>query len=156
MKKCVLVMLTVLLLATGCGSTWNKIQGKQEEPTGIPKGETPNVAYYSFPDIPIPKELDLVRDKSFVYETANMRTGVLVLKGNVDINSLEQYFKTNMAKNGWVFMNGFKYATVILNYTKESRAAHIRISRENWSTWVEVWVGPLEKPMGTAAAPERR
>jgi hypothetical protein len=154
MKRWAVLFLAVLLLATGC-STWNKITGKEEE-SSVSKGEVSNVAYYSFPDIPIPKELDLVRDKSFVYETANLRTGVLVLKGNVDVNSLEQYFKTNMAKNGWVFMNGFKYATVILNYTKESRAAHIRISRENWSTWVEIWVGPLDKPISSGGMPERK
>ena len=154
MKKCALLILLVLLLATGC-STWNKLTG-QEEQQSTSKGEAPNVSYYSFPDIPMPKELELVRDKSFVYETANLRTGVLVLKGNIDIDSLEQYFKTNMAKNGWKFMNGFKYATVILNYTKEDKAAHIRISRETWSTWVEVWVGPLDKSIGMGATTERK
>ncbi len=155
MKRWAVLFLVVLLLATGC-STWNKITGKEEEPSSVPKGEASNVAYYSFPDIPIPKELELVRDKSFVYETSNLRTGVLVLKGNVDVTSLEQYFRQNMAKNGWVFMNGFKYSTIILNYTKESRAAHVRISRENWTTWVEIWVGPLDKPMSTGAMPERK
>ncbi len=154
MKKWAVLVLVVLLLATGC-STWNRLTG-QEEQQPLSKTEAPNVAYYSFPDIPVPKELDLVRDKSFVYETSNVRTGLLVLKGNVDINSLEQYFRTNMAKNGWRFINGFKYATVILNYMKEDKAAHIRISRETWSTWVEIWVGPLDKPMGMGAAPERK
>ena len=154
MKKWAVLVLVVLLLATGC-STWNRLTG-QEEQQPLSKTEAPNVAYYSFPDIPVPKELDLVRDKSFVYETSNVRTGLLVLKGNVDINSLEQYFRTNMAKNGWRFINGFKYATVILNYMKEDRAAHIRISRETWSTWVEIWVGPLDKPMGMGATPEKK
>ena len=159
MKRWTLLFLVVLLLATGC-STWNKLTGQepeqQQQPQPMTKGEEPNVTYYSFPDIPIPKELNLVRDKSFVYETANLRTGVLVLKGNVDINSLEQYFKANMAKNNWKFMNGFKYATVILNYTKEDKAAHIRISRENWTTWVEIWVGPLDKTTGMGAMPEKK
>jgi hypothetical protein len=154
MKKWAVLVLVVLLLATGC-STWNRLTG-QEEQQPLSKTEAPNVAYYSFPDIPIPKELDLVRDKSFVYETSNLRTGLLVLKGNVDVNSLEQYFRTNMAKNGWRFINGFKYATIILNYMKEDRAAHVRISREAWSTWVEIWVGPLDKPTGMGAAPERK
>jgi len=154
MKKWAVLVLVVLLLATGC-STWNRLTG-QEEQQPLSKTDAPNVAYYSFPDIPVPKELELVRDKSFVYETANVRTGLLVLKGNVDINSLEQYFRTNMAKNGWRFINGFKYATVILNYMKEDRAAHIRISRETWSTWVEIWVGPLDKPMGMGATPEKK
>jgi hypothetical protein len=154
MKKWAVLVLVVLLLATGC-STFKRLTG-QEEQQPLSKSEAPNVAYYSFPDIPIPKELELVRDRSFVYETSNLRTGLLVLSGNVDINSLEQYFKTNMAKNGWRFINSFKYATVILNYLKDDKAAHIRISRENFSTWVEIWVGPLDKPMGMGAAPERR
>ena len=153
MKKLAVLVLAVLLLATGC-STWKRLTGQEEQP--VPKSEAPNVAYYSFPDIPIPKELELVREKSFVYETSNLRTGVLILSGNVDINSLEQYFKTNMAKNGWRFINSFKYATVILNYMKDDKAAHIRISRENFSTWVEVWVGPVDKPTGMGAAPDRR
>ncbi len=154
MKKWAVLVLAVLLLATGC-TTIKRWTG-QEEQQPMSKTEAPNVAYYSFPDIPVPKELELVRDKSFVYETANLRTGVLVLSGNVDINSLEQYFKTNMAKNGWRFVNGFKYATVMMNYVKDDKAALLRISRENFSTWVEIWVGPLDKPMGMGAAPERR
>lgn len=154
MKKYAVLVLVVLLLATGC-STWNRLTG-QEEQKPMTKGEAPNAAYYAFPDIPIPKELELVRDKSFVYETANLRTGVLILSGNVDINSLEQYFKTNMAKNGWKFINGFKYATIMMNYVKDDRAALIRISRESFSTWVEIWVGPIDRPMGTGALPDRK
>ena len=153
MKKWAVLGLVVLLLATGC-ATMKSWTGEEETPAS--KSEAPNVAYYSFPDIPVPKELELNRGKSFVYETSNLRTGVLVLKGNVDVNSLEEYFRTNMAKNGWRFLNGFKYATVILNYTKEDKAAHIRVSRESFSTLVEIWIGPLDKPMGTGAAPERR
>jgi len=153
MKKYAVLVLVVLLLATGC-ATFKRFSGQEDQP--VTKGETPNVTYYSFPDIPIPKELELIRDRSFVYETSNLRTGLLVLSGNIDINSLEQYFRTNMAKNGWKFINGFKYATVILNYMKEDKAAHIRISRENFSTWVEIWVGPLDKPTGMGAGPERK
>jgi hypothetical protein len=154
MKRYGVLVLAVLLLVTGC-STWNKLTGQEEQPT-TKTSEAPNVAYYSFPDIPIPNELELVRDRSFVYETSTVKTGLLVLKGNVDINSLEQYFRTNMAKNGWKFMNGFKYATVILNFTKDDRSAYIRISRETFSTWVEVWVGPIDKPMGMITGPERK
>jgi len=145
MKKWVVLVLAVLLLSTGC-ATIKSWTGQEEQP--VPKTtDAPNVTYYSFPDIPIPKELELSREKSFVYETSNVRTGVLVLTGNVDLNSLEQYFRTNMAKNGWRFINSFKYNTVILNYLKDDKASHIRISRETWKTVVEIWVGPLDKPV---------
>ena len=136
MKKYAVLVLVVLLLATGC-STWKRVTG-QEEQKPMTKGEAPNAAYYAFPDIPIPKELELVRDKSFVYETANLRTGVLILSGNVDINSLEQYFKTNMAKNGWRFINGFKYATIMMNYVKDDRplssVCREKIFRHGWKS----------------------
>lgn len=152
MKKWAVLILAVLLLAPGC-ATMKSWTGQDEQPA--PKSnDAPNVTYYSFPDIPIPKELELNREKSFVYETSNIRTGVLVLKGNVDINSLEQYFRTNMARNGWRFINSFKYNTVILNYLKDDRASHIRISRETWSTVVEIWVGPIDKP--ATAPPEKK
>lgn len=153
MKKWAVLVLVVLLLVTGC-ATSKPPSGQEEQPA--PKGEAPNVAYYTFPDIPVPKELELIRDRSFVYETPNLRTGVLVLSGNVDTDSLEQYFRTNMAKNGWRFISNFKYATVILNYMKDDKAALIRISRENLSTWVEIWVGPLDKPIGMEPGAERK
>ena len=151
MKKWAVLILAVLLLAPGCATIkeWTG-QDDQQAPKST---DAPNVTYYSFPDIPIPKELELDRDKSFVYETSNVRTGVLVLKGNVDVNSLEQYFRTNMARNGWRFINSFKYSTVILNYLKDDRASHIRISRGTWSTAVEIWVGPIEK---ASTAPSER
>ena len=104
----------------------------------------------------MPKELELIRDRSFVYETPNLRTGVLVLSGNVDINSPEQYFRANMAKNGWRFISNFKSATVILNYLKDDKAALIRLSTENFATLVEIWVGPLGKPEGMEPGPERK
>lgn len=153
MKKWAVLVLAILLLATGCQTTKGS-SGQEEQP--VPKGEVSNVTYYTFPDIPVPKELELIRDRSFVYETPNLKTGVLVLSGNLDIDSLEQYFRANMAKNGWRFINNFKYATVILNYMKDDKAALIRISRENFSTWVEIWVGPLGKPEGMEPGPERK
>jgi hypothetical protein len=146
MKKCVALVLVVLLFSTGC-ATIKRWTGQEEQPVPNKATDAPNVTYYSFPDIPVPKELELSREKSFVYETSNLRAGVLVLTGNVDLNSLEQYFRTNMAKNGWRFINSFKYNTVILNYLKDDRASHIRISRETWKTLVEIWAGPLDKPM---------
>ena len=144
MKKWAVLFVAVLVMATGCNTM--KSWFGQDEP--VSKTDTPNVAYYSFPDVPIPKELELVRDKSFVYETQSLRTGLIVLSGNVDIDSLEQYFRTNMARNGWRFINSFKYNTIILNYLKEDRASHIRISRSTFSTTVEIWVGPLDKSSG--------
>ena len=154
MKKGAVLVLAVLLVATGCATSKPSAAPGQEKQSAT-KAEMPNVTYYTFPDIPVPKELELIRDRSFVYETPNLKTGVLVLSGNVDMDSMEQYFRANMAKNGWRFISNFKYATVILNYVKDDRAALIRLSRENFSTVVEIWVGPRGKPGGMESSPEK-
>ena len=50
-----------------------------------------------------------------------------------------------MAKNGWRFVNSYKYDNVILNFLKEDKASNIRITRDAFSTEVEIWVGPVDK-----------
>jgi hypothetical protein len=142
-KYSVLLLVVMLFAAAACASSTGSSVHEGQSAT---KDEIPNITYYTFSDVPIPRELELVRDRSFVYETSNVKAGVLVLSGNIDIDSLEQYFKANMPKNGWRLVSDFKYATVILNYMKDDKAALIRMSRENFSTVAEIWVGPVSKP----------
>ena len=47
MKKCAVLVLVVLLLATGCATSMRSSDQK-EQPAA--KGEVPNVTYYTFPD----------------------------------------------------------------------------------------------------------
>jgi hypothetical protein len=142
----------VLLLFLG-GCTYFQKSAVTDQ-TAKPKTETPNAIFYTFPDIPVPKELTFVREKSFIYETPSMKAGVLLLSGNVDIGSLETYFKTNMAKNGWRFVNSYKYNDVILNFVKEDKASNIRATRDAFTTQVEIWVGPIERSGQQPMAPK--
>jgi hypothetical protein len=143
LKLKVVAVIILLCLVSGC----SYFRGSTASTNAIGKTSTdgPNIVFYSFPDIPLPKELTLIREKSFIYETANMKVGVLLLTGNVDIVSFENYFKTNMVKNGWRFVNSYKYNDMILNFMKDDRSANIRTTRETFTTQVEIWVGPLEK-----------
>jgi hypothetical protein len=140
-----------LFLASGCA--YFQKSGTPDQ-AAKQKTEAPNVAFYTFPDIPVPKELNLEREKSFIYETPSVKAGVLLLTGNVDIASLESYFKTNMAKNGWRFVNSYKYNDMILNFLKEDKASTIKASRNTFTTQVEIWVGPVDKT-GPALAGHR-
>ena len=91
------------------------------------------------------KSLPLVSDRSFVYETSVFKAGVLFFNGNVELQSLENYFKINMPKNGWKYVNSFRYRDSILNYVKDDKTCNIRMSRDTFSADVEIWVGPAEK-----------
>jgi hypothetical protein len=139
MKKSFVLFIMMLFIVSGC-AYFNKDTTKEE--TAPPKFEQLNQAYYGFPDIPAPKELRLINEKSFIYETTSLRAGVLVLRGNVDLQSLENYFKVNMIKNGWKFVNSFKFREVALNFTKEDKTCNIKMTKESFDAEVEIWVGP--------------
>ncbi|MGA3173525.1 MAG: hypothetical protein ABSE25_03755 [Syntrophorhabdales bacterium] len=149
MKKGMAVLVAVLLFAWGCAAGQ---QAAPDQPAAA-KETTPNVVFYMFPDIPVPKELTLQRSKSFIYETPSLKAGVLVLSGNVDVGSLENYFRVNMAKNGWRLVNSYKFSDVILNFMKEDRASNIRTTRDAFTTQVEIWVGPVDRPVSGPGAP---
>ena len=104
MKKIIILSCVMLLMCSGCACF-------KETPPSIQhlsqKQEGPNQVFYGFPDVPIPQELTIVSDKSFVYETSGFKAGVLFLNGNVELQSLENYFKINMPKNGWRYVNSF-------------------------------------------------
>lgn len=144
MRKFAVLAVVLILALTGC-ETLNKWTSKEPAPSAAPKGEALNQQFYGFPDVPLPKELTVVRERSFVYETPTLRVGVLVLNGNVDLESLETYFKVNMVKNGWKFVNSFKFRGTTLNFTKEDKTCNVKMSRDGFSADVEVWVGPADK-----------
>jgi len=143
MRKIIAVCFALVLLTSLLSScaTFDRWTGKEDEQKH--KGDLPNQAFYGFPDIPIPKELTYSTDKSFIYETQTVKVGILVLTGNVEPQSLEEYFKVNMPKNGWRFVNSFKFkGDIASNYTKDEKTASIKISRGPFTTEVEIWVGP--------------
>jgi len=147
MKRIIILSCVMLLLCSGC-TFFRNLTGQQNQPK---QQEGPNQAFYGFPDVPIPQELTIVSDRSFVYETSVFKAGVLFFNGNVELQSLENYFKINMPKNGWKYVNSFRYRDSILNYVKDDKTCNIRMSRGTFSSDVEIWVGPAEK--GTIQKP---
>jgi hypothetical protein len=146
MRKIVIVCCIGLLCISGCALMQKDV--KEDSPQS--KQNTVNQTFYGFPDIPVPKELEFVRNRSFVYETPTLKAGVMVLSGNVDLQSLESYFKVNMIKNGWRFVNSFKFSDITLNFTKEDRTCSIKMAKPAFNAEVEIWVGPTQPaPRGT-------
>ena len=133
------IALTLFLLFSGC------TRMVHTEPTGE-EGPTPIVTIREFPDVPIPKELNLDVKESFVYMTPQFATGNLVYNGNVDYESLLKFFEETMAKNGWMLQASLKYTRTLLFYQKESRICLINMQISSLNIRVEIWVAPLETP----------
>ena len=61
-----------------------------------------------------------------------------------------------MARNGWRFVNSYKYNDMILNFVKDDGASNMRITGETLTTQAEVWVGSVERgERGTTAVGSR-
>ncbi len=142
MKQLVVMFFAISLLCAGCAAFQKQGTPDTQSPA---KGQGFNQQYYGFPDVPVPKEVQIVNERSFVYETPSFKAGVIVFNGNVDPISLETYFKINMAKNGWKYINSFRYKDIVLNYMKEDRTCNVKISRGAFDTELEVWVGPADR-----------
>ena len=86
MKKGMVVLIAGLLFMWGCATP--RQATVQDQTATSQDDEALNTAFYTFPDIPVPKELTFQRGKSFIYETPSVKAGVLVLSGNIDVGSL--------------------------------------------------------------------
>ena len=131
--------LSLILLFSGCAKTIHTEPSAEE-------GPTPIVTIREFPDVPIPKELDLDQRASFVYMTPEFATGSLVYNGNVDYDSLFKFFQETMAKNGWTLGASLKYTRTLMFYQKENRICLINMEMTALNIRVEIWVAPLQTP----------
>ncbi len=132
--------LILLVFISGCTKTIHT------ESTG-PEGPTPIVTIREFPDVPIPKELDLDAKESFVvYAAPDIAAGLLVYDGNVDYDSLVRFFNQTLTKEGWIFRGSLKYARTLLFYQKETKVCLVTMKSEPLNVRVEIWVTPLEAP----------
>jgi hypothetical protein len=143
MKKLIVICFALSLICVGCAAFQQKQTTSDAPAPSKPQGF--NQQFYGFPDVPVPKEVDIVNERSFVYETPSFKAGVMAFSGNVEPASLENYFKINMSKNGWRYINSFKYKDIVLNYMKDDKTCNIKISRGAFQTELEVWVGPADK-----------
>ena len=104
--------------------------------------ETAISLYYDFRDVPVPKELEIKKEKSFVFQTTGFTTGVLTFSGKVESDSLISFFNTKMPEDGWRFLSSFKSPKNILVFMKENRFCIITIISKTFTTDVEILVTP--------------
>ena len=99
--------------------------------------------YHDFEDVLVPMELKVVKDRTVIVETPGFRSGILTLKGMVDITSLYNFFSNNMEKDNWLVVSKIKSpGTTIMVFEKTARCAVITIRDGQINTYVEIGVAP--------------
>ena len=109
----VLLICFVLIVVAGCAglTTSSKKEGAGEEKKEVaPLSPTQS----EFQDVRIPREMDLDRSESVVYESHNLRMGVLYYSAKAGLPETVGFFKNHMTKDGWKLINSFQHKSYIL------------------------------------------
>ncbi len=149
----IIVALFLLTVIPGCGSQGGRANSPPPNPVGdsssagvstasdsVPPSARP--LFYDFPDIPIPQELDLQADDSYVVQTGQVKTGLLTLRGRVDLTSVINFFQLAMTRENWKPRGDFRYRRSILIFEKPDKICVIRLYEGTIYTYVEIFVAP--------------
>ncbi|RMH50148.1 MAG: hypothetical protein D6682_07645 [Zetaproteobacteria bacterium] len=116
------------------------VQGKQG---GKVLERTASRMLTEFGDVPVPVELKRDDELSFVYEAPGVTMGVVTLSGYYTGASIARFFRTEMPRQQWQFLNAFSEGNrYMLNFLKANRSCVINIREDALSTRVTIKVGP--------------
>jgi hypothetical protein len=146
--------LLVLLSFTGCANFSGQsnpppnpvLQPSASQPSSPPAATMPTgprPQFFDFADIPIPSELELQPNDSYVFQSGVFKAGVLTLKGRVDLASLINFFQMAMPRENWKPRGGFRYRRSVLIFEKSDKTCVINLYEKMFYTYVEIYVAPV-------------
>lgn len=150
--KCFLFVISLCLLAAyGCNHSSppppNPVLQQSSQPgqpaNPVPPSAGPRPQFLDFPDIPIPSELDLQSKDSYVFQSGAIKTGILTLRGRVEVGSLINFFTMAMQRENWKAKGQFRYTRSALIFEKPDKTCVILISEGTIYTYVEIYVAPV-------------
>jgi hypothetical protein len=139
------VILLSMLGVSGCDLFPHR-NVPERRPEGKPevRQSTVPLTSYRFDDIPIPPGMTLNRKESFIYETGEIKTGLLVYEGNGEMEKLAGFFKEQMPKYRWRLMSNFELHNIMLSFIKEGWGSVIYIlPTESETKRIEIRTGPI-------------
>jgi hypothetical protein len=137
MKKHFVFPLAFLLLS-GCAAV-NSASQKGSVTTEVQQ----QIKTEMFDDVPVYPGFKVIPEKSFVYESGNVKVGRLIFKGKSSINDLVSYYKNTLPEQGWEPISVSIYGKdASLTYVTSDRVLQIRITRGFSETTLIIQMGP--------------
>jgi hypothetical protein len=141
-KEIVITVMAIFFLClfiSGCSSIFSK-KGSSSQATKL---KSPN-SLGGFPDVLIPDGFKTDKDSTYIVESSGLVTGILVLKGRVERNSLISFFQTQMVKDGWKAITSFisPQTSTFLLFQKADKWCVISIKESKFTTRMEIAVAP--------------
>jgi len=156
MKKQLLVLMAILVFCTACTGMGGTKQTTQN-PTAPQTTQAVNPddvdSYYDFDDVLVPKEMEIDDKKSLVFESPNLKAGMMHFEGRVDAVSLFDFFANSMPKDGWHTTSSFKYGRYVIGFEKPNKDCILSITDGSYKTGLQIWVN--ERKVPTSQSSER-
>jgi hypothetical protein len=130
-------------LLASCAQTNSE---QMESLSGFPETASSSDAadiMYEFPDLPIPIELERVKDKTIMIKTSGFQGGILVYRGRVTVSSLVEFFTKSMPNHGWVLEGTLNAKRSFLAFSKGRNGyclIQIYEGQMGFKTEVQIWV----------------
>jgi hypothetical protein len=112
-------------------------------PASPAPASAPKAKFFEFSDIPIPPEINVQSNNSYVFQSGQIKMGFLTLRGRVDSNSLVSYFVGALPREGWRLKGQFRCSRSLLIFDKPDKVCVILMREETYFTYVEIYVSPV-------------
>ena len=101
-------------------------------------------------NIPIYPGFRLVPEKSFIYESGNIKVGRLMFKGDATVKDVVSYYKATLPENGWEPLTITVYGkSADMTFTKPEEVLQIQVKRGFSETYLIIQVGPKGELTGS-------
>jgi len=150
MKQHLMILMFLVALCTACSGMGGTDTAATQNPATPPQSQPVNTedvdSYYDFDDVLVPKEMEIDNKQSLVFESPNLKAGMMFFEGRVEAVSLFDFFVNSMPKDGWHATSSFKYGRYIIGFEKPNRDCIISISDGSFKTGLQIWVNERKTP----------
>ncbi|RUM88773.1 MAG: hypothetical protein DSZ24_02770 [Thermodesulfatator sp.] len=107
-----------------------------------------------FPNLVLPREMKIDRDRTLIVKTPSYVGGLLVASGRVTVDSLVKFFERQMAARGWKEMGRIQYKNMLLAFKRPNGSCFIYISENAFgNVEVKIWTSETLGSTPTEGSP---
>ncbi|MDR0828171.1 MAG: hypothetical protein LBN33_09925 [Desulfovibrio sp.] len=135
------ILAFVALTSAGCASDGSLKNPFSSDPAPAQSAPSSNYFFSEFNDIPIPNELSENRGDTFItFAPSGVKCGVQHFSGRVELVSLMNTMRRNMASNGWKLRSLLRAKESVMVFDKTDRMAAFQISDGMVTTDMRIFV----------------
>jgi hypothetical protein len=101
-----------------------------------------------FEDIPVPRGLTIVTDRTTVIESPNVKAARLVYRGRIEPGSLAAAMRSTLEANGWRHVSSTRSAQhgAMQVYEKDGNSLQVQVWEGLWYTYIELTASRAAPP----------